>query len=333
MGNCAADPTFAGYPLTQLGRDELQLGVKSDKQLEQPQRIAEETSIEEYVKTAADRDRLVRELEEALSSDEQHATLALPHLARWMINDGDWPRQELGPLYRALLTAFLLFDTRTVDGFRSSLAILEGWLSIGPDDDSYAEVLEDLRKVLGELAAKRSIDALIDLAEMLVTHPAPDPGARLALWSELQARLLSFRTWMNVSQVFILNGLCDVIEVPRVFELDEEDADSVDPIGDWSGTIGLYTLRPSIGQRVIQVLEQRIPGANVHWRDDHAASGALRQLTERSDVMAIDWSGAKHAATEAIRKDLGKRDPLWVSGGASSMVTAILGTIRASQQS
>ena len=296
------------------------------------QRIAEETCIEEYVKTAADRDRLVRELEEALSSDEQHATLALPHLARWTINDGDWPRQEFGPLYRALLTAFLLFDTRTVDGFRSSLAILEGWLSIGPDEYSYGEVLGDYRRVLGDLAARRSIDALIDLAEMLVTHPAPNAGARVALWSELQARLLSFRTWMNASQILILNGLCDVIEVPRAFVLDEKGKYAADPIGDWSGTIGLYTLRPSIGQRVVHVLEQRIPGAKVHWRDDHAASNALRQLTESSDIIALDWSAAKHAATDAIRKDLGQRDPLWVSGGASSMVTSILETIRASQQ-
>ena len=291
------------------------------------QRIAEEVSIEDYIRTSVDRDSLIRVIEEALSSDEQHATLALPHLSRWMINDRNWPRQEFKPLYRTLLTAFLLFDSRTVDSFRSALSILDGWLNTGPDDSSYAEVLDDFSKVLGDVASRRSLDALIDLSEMLVVHPAPSADARMALWSELQARLLSFRAWMTPSQVIILNGLCDVIAVPRAFELEEGDMGAADPVTDWAGTIGLYTLRPTVGQRVVHVLRERIPAAKVDWRDDHAASRALRQVAAGSDIMAIDWSAAKHAATDAIRKALGTREPLWVSGGASSMVTSMLGAI------
>ena len=60
------------------------------------------------------------------------------------------------------------------------------------------------------------------------------------------------------------------------------------------------------------------------WRHDHVATDALRQLVARSEVMAVDWTAAKHAATDAINAALGQRSPLWVRGGALSIVSRIV---------
>jgi len=291
------------------------------------ERLADEVSVREYVATDADRNRLVRGLEEALSASERNAVTALPHLARWVQNDREWPSMHLEPLYRTLLTAFLVFDARTIEGLRSALSVLDGWLSIGPDTAVYREVLDDIRGSIGGLASERALDPLIDLAELLVVHPVPDAAARSALWAELQARLGAFQARMTSSQGAILNDLCDALEVPRAFTAVEREMGPRDALADWSGTVGVYTLRPATGQRVEGALNRRLPGANVSWRDDHVATTALRQLAARSDVMAVDWSAAKHSATNGIREALGQREPLWVRGGASSIVTDILNAI------
>ena len=302
-----------------------QLSFRRSREL--AERLADEVSVQEYLATVADRDRLIRVLEEALSSNEKNAIMALPHLARWLQNNSDWPRADLGPLYRTLLTAFLLFDARTLGGFRSALSILDGWLSIGPDEASYAEVLGDFQSALASLASARSLDALIDLAELLVIHPAQHAGARSAMLAELQVRLRAFGAWITRSQISILNGISDAINVPRIFEINDRRTPAADASPGWTGTIGIYTLRPAVGQRVVDAIKERAPGAEVVWRDDHVATIPLRQLAARSDVMAVDWSAAKHSATDAIRQSIDEGKLIWVNGGASSVATDILNAI------
>ena len=291
------------------------------------ERLADEVRLQDYVATTAHRDRLISALEEALAANEQNAMMAIPHLGRWLQNDSDWPRPDLGPLYRTLLNAFLLFDARTRDGFRSALTILDGWLSIGPDEASYAEVLEDFRGVVGTLASARTLDDLIDLSELLVIHPAQHAGARSAMWAELQARLRGFETRFTRSQIWILNGISDVIGAPRIFNVNETCLPSADIANKWTGTVGLYTLRAAVGQRVVNAVMERAPDAEVVLRDDHVATAPLRQLSARSDIMAVDWSAAKHSASDAIRKSISNGELIWVNGGSSSMATKILNTM------
>ena len=129
---------------------------------------------------------------------------------------------------------------------------------------------------------------------------------------------------MTRSQVAILNGICDAVGSPQAFQAPDADTASLDPIADWTGTVGIYSLRPAVSQRVVDALSERVPGATVGWRDDHVATDALRQLVARSEVMPVDWTAAKHAATGAIKAELGGRSPLWVRGGASSIVSKIV---------
>ncbi len=292
------------------------------------ERLADEVSLIDHVPTPEDRDRLASDIQEALARNEESAVLALPHLARWMQNEEGWPRADLGPLYKALLVSFLLFDSRTVDGFRSSLSILDGWLSTGPDKSDYSEVIGEFREALEGLSSVRTLDSLIDLAELLVVHPTQDAELRGELWVEIQARVSGLQQWMTRSQVALLNGLCDILGVPQALDVADRRAPETDAVATWRGTIGMYTLRPSIGQRVPDALRERIPDAEVRWNDDHVATERLRNLAERSDLMVVDWSAAKHSATDAIRKARAEGEVLWVCGGASTIVTSVLNALR-----
>ena len=296
--------------------------------------LAEEVDVSVVLAADGDRDQFIRSLEEALSNHEEQAVGGLAHIAGWLQRDSGWPNVDLAPLYRALITNFLLFDTRTPDRVGLTLSLVDGWLTTGPQAPDYAAVLSDFRDTVDSLVSDRTLDALIDLAELLVEHTVQDPGARASLWAELHSQLSRYQARMTRSQVAILNGICDAMGSPRAFQAPDADTASPDPVADWTGTVGIYSLRPAVCQRVVDALSERVPGATVGWRDDHVATDALRQLVARSEVMAVDWTAAKHAATGAIKAELGGRSPLWVRGGASSIVSKIVEEIehRASRE-
>ena len=286
--------------------------------------LAEEVDVGGALATDTDCEHFIRSLEEALSNHEEQAVGGLAHIAGWLQRDSGWPNVDLAPLYRALITDFLLFDSRTPDRLGLTLSLVDGWLTTGPQASDYAAVLSEFRDSLDSLASDRTLDSLIDLAELLVVHTVQDLGARASVWAELHSQFSRYQARMTRSQVVILNGVCDAMDLPRSFQAPEADAESPDPVAAWRGTIGIYSLRPAVCQRVVDALAERVPGATVGWRDDHVATDALRQLVARSEVMAVDWAAAKHAATDAINATLGRRSPLWVRGGASSIVSKIV---------
>lgn len=286
--------------------------------------LSEEVVVGEALAAEKNRDDFVRSLDDALSNREEQAVGGLAHIAAWLQRDRSWPDTDLAPLYRALITDFLLFDTRTPDRLGLTLSFLDGWLSTGPSASDYAAVLGEFRDSLGGLVSDRTLDSIIDLAELLVVHTVQDTGGRASLWAELQSHLSRYQARMTRSQVTILNGICDAMGVPRAFQAPEPDPQDPDPVATWRGTIGIYSLRSAVCRRVVDALAERVPGATVNWRDDHVATDALRRLVSRSEVMAVDWSAAKHAATDAINAALGRRSPLWVRGGASSIVSKIV---------
>ena len=286
--------------------------------------LSEEVAVSEAFAADADRDHFIRGLDEALSNYEEKAVGGLPHIAAWLQRDSRWPSGDLSPLYRELITDFLLFDARTPERLALTLSLLDGWLATGPPASDYSAVLSDFRDSLESLVSDRTLDPIIDLAELLVVHNVQDTSGRASLWAAIHVQLKRYQARMTSSQVMVLNGICDALAVPRAFQVPEAEAEGPGPVGTWRGNIGIYSLRPTVLQRVVETLSERIPGARVDWREDHVASDALRQLAARSDVMAVDWSASKHAATGAIREAMGQGAPLWVRGGASSIVSKIV---------
>ena len=286
--------------------------------------LSEEVDVSVELAGETDVHEFIRSLEEALSNHEEQAVGGLAHIAAWLQRDSAWPSVDLTQLYRALITGFLLFDSRTPDRLGLTLSLVDGWLTSGPQRSDYAAVLSEFRGSLDSLVSDRTLDSLIDLAELLVVHTAQDVSARASLWAELNAQFGRYQARMTSSQVTILNGVCGAMGLAPAFEVPDAHTAGPDPIGAWSGSVGIYSLRPAVCQRVADALAERVPNASVDWRDDHVATDALRQLVERSQVMAVDWSAAKHAATDAIKARLSGRSPVWVRGGASSIASRIV---------
>ena len=53
-----------------------------------------------------------------------------------------------------------------------ALSLFDGWLATGPGANAYAELLGEFRGGLEHLASDRTLDALIDLAALLVIDSA-----------------------------------------------------------------------------------------------------------------------------------------------------------------
>src|SRR5262249_32494416 len=79
------------------------------------------------------------------------------------------------------------------------------------------------------------------------------------------------------------------------------DKAELEPLEALSGLrIGIYTLTPGAGTRVIRTLSERCPGAVVEGNADLVSTKQLRALARRADVMVVAYQSAKHAATDAI---------------------------------
>lgn len=293
--------------------------------------LAATTSVDEQLPDGPRRDLFISSFQELVTADPQRAALALPHLASWLQADERWPSIEMADVYEELLTTFLLSDARSVEALGSMVTVLDGWLAVDPRRAQYADLLAAIRDQFDAFVSEYALDVLIDLAELLVSHSCPDANARVGFWSDLVGRLGALQSRMTAGQVVVLNDLGVAIGVPVGFARPADDEFSTDASPrDWSGLVGLYTLRDDVALRVRDVLAELLPSAELQRNNAHVTTEALTGLAARADVMAVDASAAKHSATAGIKSALGARSPLWVKGGASSMVSAIIGRIGAS---
>ncbi|MCY4617911.1 MAG: protein DpdD [Chloroflexi bacterium] len=304
-------------------------GLSHRRARELAERLADEVDVRATLESDKAVEHFAEALEVALSNDEESAVQALPHIVRWLQSDAGWPNADFASLYKSLVTYLLIFDMHTTGSLALALTLFEGWLSTGPRASDYSELLADIRGALDALASQSAINLFIDLAECLVFHPAPDKAAQQLLWEKLEFHLHRFHSRMTISQAVVMNEICEAMSVPASFEIPAREIESRDPLSSWDGMIGIYSLRTAMKSRVVDALRLRMPKARVEWREDHVSSPQLRQFAARADVMVVDWSSAKHPATEAICEVLKGGGPVWFNGGASSMISKVFDSISA----
>ena len=275
-----------------------------------------------------DIDLFIGALTSAADGSQTKLVSALPHLVDWLAEDELWPQQSLVPLYAELVSLFMLLEERSSDALTSMSTLLEGLVQVGMPSSAYERVCRDLQEEIPFVVADRTLDTLVDLAEVLVTHPCPSPEARLALWTSMVAQFKPFEARMTEPQVWVLNSLSEAYETQTTFEYRRVDRDEEPEESTWTGVIGLYTLREPVGARVKETLVEVLPAATVEVSNAKVATDRLLALVDRADVMAVHWTAAKHAATNAIAEKLGRRSPLWVRGGAATISADVLTAVR-----
>jgi hypothetical protein len=198
---------------------------------------------------------------------------------------------------------------------------------LGCDECEAARRLRDFAELWNDVAAPKRLDwplALLDIAIDFF-------GRVDAVSALLAAVLASVSLWperVDGSQVTTLRSIAgdlgdqDAVNsvLGELGELGERDL-----LAALSGkSIGIYTLTPGAGGRVVRVLGDRCPTAIVEVNSDLVSTEQLRALARRVDVMVVAFQSAKHAATEAIVAARGRARVLAVKGKGSAGILRCL---------
>ena len=204
--------------------------------------------------------------------------------------------------------------------------LLEPLLDSGPDGGRYAEYVSLLDDAWKKVESRSTFDWGLDIADLLVSTPCPDPSARARFIQALMAWALGHRQQLADRQTVMANMLADQAGLGLSLEI----APSAPGHGNiWaplaSARVGLYSLLPRAGIRLQERLSE-LAGrrVTVEQNDDHVATPGLQSLAAHADFMVVDTWHATHSATIAIDAVLPRiRQVLPRGGGVMSFLAAL----------
>ena len=155
----------------------------------------------------------------------------------------------------------------------------------------YRALCRDVGDWVAGVASLSTVDALVDIAELTVAHPAGDAGARSGLWASIVASLQPFERRLDPVQVAVIKDLDTIISagaIAAAFGSLEASGEQV-VMPDLRGRVAVYTLVESVARRVKEAIEAVAPDVRVDYATDkvgndattgaRARGGRLRRLT------------------------------------------------------
>jgi hypothetical protein len=204
--------------------------------------------------------------------------------------------------------------------------LLEPLLDSGPDGERYAEYVTFLDDVWKKVQSRSTVDWGLDIADLLIAAPCPDPSARVRFVQALVFWALGHRQQLAQRQAVMVNMLADQAGLGVSLEI----APSTPGQGNiWArmlgARVGLYSLLPRAGVRLQERLSELAGGhVAVEQNVDHVATSGLRSLAAHADLMVVDTWHATHSATIAIDAVLPRdRQVLPRGGGVMSFLAAL----------
>jgi hypothetical protein len=286
---------------------------------------ARERPIAQQLQRPEDLTKLVSALGSPPAGMQERLLDALPALVDWVQADYRWPNHAYVALYEQLFELLLLSSNRSASLYRALSIILTGMLDVGLDTAAYRHALRDLGDMLPELSGARDLDWLIDLVELVVTYPCPDPEARARFWSQVIAIVAQYGARLTTAQRAILTeiggilGLADTLAALAPAAPPSSAAARSPSLG--HRVVGIYTLAEGVGERVARMLQEEYPGADVRVNHDAVSTPQLRELARRADIFVVCWLSAKHAATDAISQERPQgRVTIYAAGKGSSSI-------------
>jgi hypothetical protein len=273
------------------------------------------------IEDASQRERLASAIVGCANDARAHAAAlgGLVHLVDWLDEFG--AEIEAAEILAAALDLLLYAADNSDDRDNLSIRLFGALATAKPDVGQVGARLRDFADLWTEIAAPRRLDwpvALLDVAIDFLGRTAEVQSffgtvlASAALWPERLDR----------SQVLALTSIAtDLGELEALVAVLGEPADEteLDPLEALSGLqIGIYTLTPGAGTRVIRTLSERCPGAVVEVNADVVSTQQLRALARRADVMVVAFQSAKHAATDAIIATRGRSQVVPARGKGSA---------------
>lgn len=266
---------------------------------------------------------LAEELLDALNDSRRgRVRNGLPVFVDWLVQDGLLASSV--SLATTVFDILLSSEPGRVER-QASLVLLDESLAAGCSSKEYLEIVEALSRQL-RLLGPRDASWLAQSLDLLLLFTCQDPSSRDALFAEA---LGVARSWTErveatdaalLGHVFTDAGLD--FGIPAAATAVSGDAATVRQFL----SVGIYSLREGAAKVAARWIKDRWPDVEIKASAAHANTESLTALVRSSDVMLVQTSHAKHAATQAIEAAAFDRSRLvLVHGrGATALMRALL---------
>ena len=268
-------------------------------------------------------DAIAEELLDALHDARRgRVRNGLPALVHWLVaKDGLGPSSI--PLAVTILDIMLGSDPGRPER-NAALVLLDEILLTGCSAAEYRTAIVALRDQLRRIGP-REVDWLTAMMDVLLLSAVPNAQLRNELFVEA---VVVARSWFKRVQQ------TDAILLRKLFadaglEFDPPKPDHADAPAPRKfrafECVAIYSLSESAAQNAARWIREEWPNVDVRLSHTHANSPELESLVRASDVVLVQTSHAKHAATIAIERSTEARRLVRVNGrGATSILRGLL---------
>ena len=268
-------------------------------------------------------DALAGELLDALHDDRRgRVRNGLPVLVRWLVAD-DGLRPSFVPLAITIFEIMLGSDPGRAER-GAALDLLSEILLTGCRAEEYRTTLAAVRDQLGQLGP-REVDWLSGILDVHWFNTAPDIRSRQELFAEALALAVSWFGRIEDTEAIVLRKL--FMDVGLNFDPPLTDEAGIDTARRTRifKRVGIYSLSESAAQNAARWIRNQWPDVEVRLSHAHSNNPELNGLIRSSDVVLMQTSHAKHAATNAIERAVETARLVRVNGrGATSLFRGLL---------
>ncbi len=254
---------------------------------------------------------------------------AFPQFVEFFVHRAARPVRGFMPLYGMLVKMVAWNGGASTDELELVASLVQTTLNVGPDKETYTDVLDDVGEILATNRAANNIDWALNLAEILAIHPAPDLEVRLRFFVAAFDLMRANGHRMSPAQRSVLQLLAKDYGCEDLLAgLPESTMKVRAEAAAFAGLIAIYTLTETAGQRARDVLRMMLPLAQVEVNGDSVATDRLRHLSAKADVFVFAWRSSKHQAYFCIKECRGVRSLHMPAGkGSASILQTALGAV------
>jgi hypothetical protein len=246
----------------------------------------------------------------------------VPVLVEWLVQGG-LPASGVS-LATTIFDILLSSEPGRIER-QASLPLLDEVLSVGCSSQEYRELIDAVSRQL-QVLGPRDASWLAQCLDLFLLFTSQDVAGRDALFSRAAGLARSWSERLDPTDVALLRYIFGDagldFAVSPVDEVRDGDATATPPFS----TVGIYSLLEGATRVVSKWIRDLWPNVEIRTSSGHVNSATLSALVRASDVMLVQTSRAKHAATQAI--DAANSDPnrlVLVHGrGATALLRALL---------
>jgi hypothetical protein len=245
----------------------------------------------------------------------------LPVFVEWLVQDG-LPPSGIG--LAATIFDILLSSEPGRTERQVSLLVLEEVLLVGCTAQEYVELIDAVSRQL-RLLGPRDANWLAQCLDLFLLFSSPDLPCRSALVADAAGIATAWVDRLEQADSAALRYVFADAGISFARLPAGETAHAQHAIQEFR-SVGIYSLLESATRVAADRIQAMFPNVEVRTSSGHVNSDSLTALVRGADVMLVQTSHAKHAATEAI--DAASPEPtrlVLVHGrGATALVRALL---------